>query len=244
MARPFRKGWKYLMAFFEHRLDEYADPKILLQQAVAEDQRQHQALTQQAASVIGNQRKLELELMRKTHEAQNTQTSIRKALELSDKARTKGDEEEAVKYEETAQMFAINLVALEDNVADLKNLHTSASKAAEQAKQAVNSNAAILRKKLAERSALLTQLEQAKMQEQVAASLQSLTDLTTDRTEPTLAHVRDKIERRYSNAVGATELANDSIEGRMLKVQEQTLSIAGSDRLEEIRASMKKEINK
>ena len=64
MANPFVKAWKYLMALFSSKVDEYADPKVQIQQAIEEAQRQHQALTQQAASVIGNQRQLEMRLSR------------------------------------------------------------------------------------------------------------------------------------------------------------------------------------
>lgn len=48
MANPFVKGWKYLMALFGARIDEHADPKVQIQQAIEEAQRQHQALVQQA----------------------------------------------------------------------------------------------------------------------------------------------------------------------------------------------------
>jgi phage shock protein A len=56
MANPFVKGWNYLMALFGARIDEHADPKVQIQQAVEEAQRQHQALSVQAVAVIGNQR--------------------------------------------------------------------------------------------------------------------------------------------------------------------------------------------
>src|SRR5882757_889757 len=62
MANPFVKAWKYLMALFSSKVDEYADPKVQIQQAIEDAQRQHQALTQQAAQVIGNQRQLEMRL--------------------------------------------------------------------------------------------------------------------------------------------------------------------------------------
>ena len=52
MANPFVKAWKYLMALFGAKVDEYADPKIQIQQAIEEEQRRHQGLTQQAAQVI------------------------------------------------------------------------------------------------------------------------------------------------------------------------------------------------
>ena len=61
---PVVRGWKYLSAWFGTKIDEKADPKIQIEQAIQEAQRQHQALTQQAAAVIGNQRQLELQLDR------------------------------------------------------------------------------------------------------------------------------------------------------------------------------------
>ena len=32
MANPFVKAWKYLMALFGSKVDEYADPKVQIQQ--------------------------------------------------------------------------------------------------------------------------------------------------------------------------------------------------------------------
>src|SRR6478735_4315960 len=64
MANPFVKGWRYMMALFGAKIDEYADPKVQIQQAIEDAQRQHQALVQQAAAVIGNQRQLEMKLSR------------------------------------------------------------------------------------------------------------------------------------------------------------------------------------
>ena len=51
MANPFVKGWRYIMALFGAKIDEYADPKVQIQQAIEDAQRQHQALVQQAAAV-------------------------------------------------------------------------------------------------------------------------------------------------------------------------------------------------
>ena len=42
MANPFSKAWKYLMALFSSKVDEYADPKVQIQQAIEDAQRQHQ----------------------------------------------------------------------------------------------------------------------------------------------------------------------------------------------------------
>ncbi|MGH3935677.1 MAG: PspA/IM30 family protein [Pseudonocardiaceae bacterium] len=238
MANPFVKAWKYLMAAFSSKIDEHADPKVQIQQAIEEAQRQHQALSQQAAAVIGNQRQLEMKLNRQLGEIERLQSSARQALVLAEESRGKGDAAKAQQYEQAAESFATQLVTAEKSVEDLKTLHDQSLHAAGQAKQAVERNALVLQGKIAERTKLLSQLEQAKMQEQVSASLQSMTELTAPGNTPSLDEVRDKIERRYANAIGSAELAQNSVQGRMLEVQQSTLDMAGRSRLEQIRASM------
>ncbi|HYZ07588.1 MAG TPA: PspA/IM30 family protein [Pseudonocardiaceae bacterium] len=238
MANPFVKGWKYLMAAFSSKIDEHADPKVQIQQAVEEAQRQHQALSQQAAAVIGNQRQLEMKLNRQLGEVEKLQSSTRQALALADQSRAAGDVEKATQYENSAEAFAAQLVTAEQSIEDLKSMHDQSLQAAGQAKQAVERNAMVLQQKIAERTKLLSQLEQAKMQEQVSASLRSMTELAAPGTTPSLDEVRDKIERRYANAIGSAELAQNSVQGRMLEVQQSTVQMAGHSRLEQIRASM------
>ncbi|KID28040.1 phage shock protein A (PspA) family protein [Prauserella sp. Am3] len=238
MANPFVKAWKYLMAAFSAKVDENADPKVQIQQAIEEAQRNHQALSQQAASVIGNQRQLEMKLNRQLGEVEKLQSSTRQALVLAEEARAKGDEAKAQEYETAAEGFAAQLVTAEQSIEDLKTLHDQALQAAEQAKQAVERNASMLQQKLAERTKLLSQLEQAKMQEQVSASLNQMTQLAAPDNTPSLEDVRDKIEKRYTTAVGSAELAQNSVQGRMLEVQHSTTQLAGHSRLEQIRASM------
>ncbi len=238
MANPFVKGWKYLMASFSSKVDEHADPKVQIQQAIEEAQRQHQSLSQQAASVIGNQRQLEMKLHRQLGEVEKLQSSARQALVMADQARGEGDTAKAQKYEDTAKQLASQLVTAEQGVEDLKTLHEQALQAAEQAKQAVDRNAQVLQQKISERTKLLSQLEQAKMQEQVSSSLQQMTEIAAPGNTPSLDEVRDKIERRYSTALGQAELAQNSVQGRMLEVEEATLDAAGASRLEQIRASL------
>jgi len=238
MANPFVKFWKYMMAAFSSKIDEHADPKVQIQQAIEEAQRNHQALTQQAASVIGNQRQLEMKLNRQLGEVEKMQASTRQALVLADEARKKGDEQKAGEYENAAESFATQLVTAEQSIEDLKTLHDQSLQAAAQAKTAVERNASMLQQKLAERTKLLSQLEQAKMQEQVSASLNQMSQLAAPGNTPSLEEVRDKIEKRYTTALGQAELAQNSVQGRMLEVQASTTQMAGQSRLAQIRASM------
>jgi phage shock protein A len=235
---PLVRAWKYATAWLGAKVDEKADPKVQIEQAIQESQRQHQALTQQAAAVIGNQRQLEMQLDRQLNAVENLQAQTRQALVLADKARADGDAAKAAQFEQTAQALANQLVSAEAATEDLKRLHDQALQAAGQAREAVQSNSQILQQKLAERSKLLSQLEQAKMQEKVSASLQQMSDLAAPSNVPTLDEVRDKIERRYAIALGQAELARDSSGVQIAEVQKATLDMKGSARLDEIRAAL------
>ncbi|HCG2962046.1 TPA: PspA/IM30 family protein [Corynebacterium striatum] len=238
MANPFVKAWKYLMALFDSKIEENADPKVQIEQAIEEAQRQHQELSQQAAAVIGNQRQLEMQLNRRLSEIEKLQGNTRQALELADKARAAGDATKATEYENAAEAFAAQLVTAEQSVEDTKKLHDQALQQAEQAKKAVERNGMVLREKVNERSKLLSQLEQAKMQEKVSESLNSMNELTANGNSPSLDSVRDKIERRYTKALGQAELAENSVSNRMHEVEQAGVQLAGHSRLEQIRAEM------
>ncbi len=241
MANPFSKFWNYLMALFDNKIEENADPKIQIEQAISEAQRQHQALSQQAAAVIGNQRQLEMQLNRRLEEVEKLQANTRQALQLSDKARAEGDAAKAQEYENAAEAFAAQLVTAEQSIEDTKSMHDQALQQAAQAKQAVERNAAHLQQQVAERSKLLSQLEQAKMQEKVSETMQSMNALTSG--SPNLDQVREKIERRYANALGQAELAQNSIQGRMAEVEQASIQMAGHGRLEQMRAEMAGELS-
>ena len=240
MANPFSKFWNYLMALFDNKIEENADPKVQIEQAINDAQRQHQALSQQAAAVIGNQRQLEMQLNRRLEDVEKLQANARQALQLADKARGEGNAQKAQEYENAAEAFAAQLVTAEQGVEDTKQLHDQALQQASQAKQAVERNAAHLQQQVAERSKLLSQLEQAKMQEKVSETMQSMNSITS--SGPNLDQVRDKIERRYANALGAAELAQNSIEGRMAEVEQAGIQMAGHGRLEQLRAEMAGEL--
>lgn len=241
MANPFVKFWNYLMALFDNKIEENADPKVQIEQAISEAQRQHQELSQQAAAVIGNQRQIEMQLNRRLEEVEKLQANTKQALQLADKARANNDAQKAQEYENAAEAFAAQLVTAEEGIEETKQLHDQALQQATQAKQAVERNAAHLQQQVAQRSKLLSQLEQAKMQEKVSETMQSMNSITAQ--GPNLDQVRDKIERRYAKALGSAELAQNSIQGRMAEVEQAGIQMAGHGRLEQIRAEMAGELS-
>ena len=238
MFKALSRWWKYLAASFSGKLDEKADPKVQIEQAILEAKKQHAMLSQQAASVLGNRHQLEMKLARQMDEVEKLQASARQALVLADSAKASGDATKAADYESTATAFASQLVSAEASMEDLKGLHDQALGSADAAKRAVEQNAYMLQQRLAERSKLLTQLEHAKMQEQMNSALQQVGELSVPGDVPSLNEVRDKIESRYAKALGQHELASTSVESRMLEVRKAAIDTAGASRLDQIRESM------
>jgi phage shock protein A len=238
MGKLLRRGWRYLVAALRGRLDEVADPRVQIEQAIEEAKTQHQLLSQQAAAVIGNQRELELKLTRSIEETEKLQANARQALLLAEQARQAGDQRKAASYEDSARAFASKLVGAEASMRDLHAMHERAGQASAQARAAVESNAMALQKKLAERTKLLSQLDQAKMQERLNTAMASMTQLAPAGDTPTLDEVRDKIESRYARALGEAELTSNSVEARMLEVERAALDVEGAARLESIRETL------
>ncbi|MDO4908480.1 MAG: PspA/IM30 family protein [Corynebacterium sp.] len=237
MANPISKAFKYLSALFSSKIDEHADPKVQIEQAIAEATKRHKNLTDQAASVIGNVRQLEMQLSRKDAEAKRLEASIRKGLEQQMAAQNAGNTSEAQALEKTLQAMAVQLKSTQTEIANLKELYTAAAQQAEQAKAAVESNAARLNSQVAERTKLLTQLEQAKMQEQVAKNISSMNSIV-DEDVPSLDSVRNKIEARYAKALGASELASNDINVRMDQIAIDANAIEANDMLSQMRAEL------
>src|SRR3712207_4437086 len=134
MPNPFVKLWRYLTASANAKIDEKADPKIQIQQAIEAEQQRHQALANQAAAVLGNQRQLEMRLNRQLGEVEKLQASARQALVLADQTRSRGRSEEHTSELQSRQYLVCRLLLEKKNMEDLKRSHDEALQAAEQAR--------------------------------------------------------------------------------------------------------------
>src|SRR5262245_26933533 len=235
MFKVFRRWWAYLTAKLSSDFNERADPKIQLEQAITEAQEQQRRLKEQAANVIAHQKQTELRLNRAMGELEKVNANARQAVLMADEAAKGGDGAKATQYTVTAESFANRLIALEREVEDLKALHLQSTDAANQAKAAVQQNSTALQAKLAERQKLLSQLDQAKMQEQMNKAMSSLSE-AVGQDVPTLDEVRDKIEARYARAKGMAELTESSVESRMLEAEQASINSQTQARLAQPRS--------
>jgi phage shock protein A len=237
MLKYLKKRWNYLVAKLGGNFETNADPKVQLEQSIAEAKDQHKRLRQQAANVIANQKQTELRLNRSIEELERVNGNARQAVTMADDAQKSGESDKAERYTDAAEQFANRLLTLEQEIDSLKSLHFQASEAADQAKNAVEQNSDVLQKKLGEKQALLSQLDQAKMQESVNQAMTTLSEAVGEDV-PTFSEVRDKIEARYAKAKATAELTEGNVEVQMLEIEKAARNVEAHSRLDAIKADL------
>jgi phage shock protein A len=237
MFKLAKKWWKYLTAKLTGSFNERADPKVQLEQAIAEAQVQHKRLKEQATNVIAGQKQAELRLNAKLTELEKLNANARQALIMASDAEKAGDATKAAQYTSAAETIAGQLVQVEKDVESLKTMVLESTQASDQAKAAVAQNSRLLQQKIAEKSKLLSQLEQAKMQEEMNSAMTQLNETVGDDV-PTLKEVEEKIQARYAKAKAASELTEASVESRVLEVEQATANVEAQGKLSELRAEL------
>ncbi len=237
MFKLTRKWWKYLTAKLTGNFNDRADPKIQLEQAIAEAQGQHQRLREQAVNVIANQKQAEIRLNSKMTELEKLNANTRQALIMASDAQKAGNAEKTAQYNHAAETIAGQLIQVEKDVESLKAMVMTTTEAADQAKAAVSQNSRLLQERIAEKSKLLSQLEQAKMQEEMNSAMRQLNETVGDDV-PTLKEVQQKIEARYAKAKATSELNEASVESSVLEIEQATANVEAQGRLSELRAEL------
>lgn len=237
MLQTLKKWWKYLGAKLNMSFNEKADPKVQLEQAIIQAQDQHRRLKEQATNVIANQKLTEKQLNDKMAELETLNGQARQAVLMADEATRAGQSDKALEYTHAAEAFANRLIALESEVDSLKAMALQAAERSDQAKAAVQQNSANLQRQLAERQKLLSQLDQAKMQEQMNVAMSSLSE-TVGQEVPTLSEISAKIDERYAKAMAGAELQGATVESRMLEVQQAAVNVEAQARLEKLRSEL------
>ncbi|HQZ34929.1 MAG TPA: PspA/IM30 family protein [Ilumatobacteraceae bacterium] len=237
MIKLFKKWWKYLGAKFNSDFDKNADPAVQLEQALREAQDQHRRLKEQAANVIAGQKQAELRLNAKMTELEKLNATARQALIMASDAQKGGDAAKSAQYTGAAETIANQLIQVEKDVEGLKAMVVDSTQASDQAKAAVQQNGRLLQQKLSEKQKLLSQLDQAKMQEQMNSAMSQLQETVGDDV-PTLNEVQQKIEARYAKAKAHSELAGTTVESSMLEIEHATANVEAQSRLSQLRAEL------
>lgn len=237
MFKLAKKWWKYVTAKLTGSFEQGADPKVQLEQAITEAQEQHRRLREQAANVIAGQKQAEIRLNAKMTELEKLNANARQALVMAADAERAGDTAKAAQYTSAAETIANQLIAVEKDVESLKTMVLENTDAADQAKAAVQQNSRLLQERIAEKSKLLSQLEQAKMQEEMNEAMAQLNESVGDDV-PTLKEVEEKIQARYAKAKATAELSESSVESSVREIEQATANVEAQSRLSQLRAEL------
>ena len=147
------------------------------------------------------------------------------------------DTAKAQQYTTAAETIANQLIQVEKDVESLKSMVLESTEASDAAKAAVSQNSRVLQERIATKSKLLSQLEQAKMQEEMNVAMDQLNESVGDDV-PTLKEVEEKIQARYAKAKASSELTETSVQSRVLEVEQATANVEAQGRLSELRAEL------
>ena len=213
------------------------DPEVEIQMAIDQAKKKDQDLRNQAAKVIAHKTQLESKIERAAEDAGEAKEMAKKAIVKAEEAKAAGDDAAAAKWTQTAQSLAMKLQAAENNLSSLKSQFESSIGQAEQAKEAVQSNAMKLQELSARRMELLGSLEQAKMQETVNEAVSSIS-ASVDDSVPTLDEVENKIEQRKAEAMAKAELHEATPEGAEAELRREIDMAQADEKLSELKAEL------
>lgn len=233
----FQRWISYIKSWFETTSEEVMDPEIEIHAAIDEAKARDQDLRNQAAKVIAHKTQLNSQIEKAAESVGEAKEMAKQALLKAEEAKSAGDEAGVTKWTQAAQSLAMKLQAAENNLASLKGQYETAVTQAEQAKEAVQTNAMKVQELSARRLEMLGSLEQAKMQEAVNSAVQSMSTSIADEG-PNLDAIENKIEQRKAEAMAKAELHESTPEGAEEELR-KAVNIAEADaKLDELRSEL------
>ncbi|HWB89315.1 MAG TPA: PspA/IM30 family protein [Acidimicrobiia bacterium] len=233
----FKRLIAYFRSWFKSTAEEMMDPEIEIQSAIDEAKRRDQDLRNQAAKVIAHKTQLESQIERAAEAVGEGREMAKQALLKAEESKARGDQAGVGKWTQAAQSLAMKLQASENNLESLKGQFEMAVTQAEQAKEAVQTNAMKVQELAARRLEMLGTLEQAKMQEAVNNAVESMSATVGDEG-PDLAAVEDKIEMRKAEAMAKAELHEATPEGAEAELRKEINMSEANAKLDELRAEL------
>ena len=230
-----RKWWEYIKAWVRGTSNRAMDPAVEMDMAIDQAKKQDRELRNQAANIVAHRTQLEGKIEKEADTVGETREMAKKAIMKAEEAKAAGDTAGVSKWTSTAQALALKLQASENNLSSLTSQYEVAIEQAEDAKRAVQTNATRLQELSAKQIELMGTLEQAKMQEQVNAAVQTMS-VTLDDEMPSLASVEEKIEKRKAQAMAKAEIYEATPQGAEAELREAINQTAADAKLEELRA--------
>jgi phage shock protein A len=204
----FRRANSYAQAKADAEFESHADPKIQVEQAMAGLRQHHQDLQAAASRVLAQ-------------EAKYTTSALA--------AKQQGNLE-------VARTFATRIASIREQRQALMDELPQLQQAADDAREAVQESADQLQQKFNERNAILAQADRAAMQQEMAASLKQVSDLTRASNVPSFDEIQQKVAGQLAQAQAVTELNSTSPEVLEMHAHHAQLNSEADDILAQLEA--------
>jgi phage shock protein A len=221
-GKLFKRANSYAQAKAQSELDSHADPKVQLEQAISELQAHHRDLEAAASHVIAQDKLAKMRLSElSTQEARYTKSALA--------AQQQGNID-------AARSFATRIASLREQIQGLTTQIPQLEAAANDAREAVQESADQLQQKVNERSTITAQIDQTRMQQELASSMKAVTDLTGSGSAPSFDEIRQKVAGQFAQAQAQTELTSASPEVQEMHVHHAELTSEADAILAELNA--------
>ncbi|HET9692524.1 MAG TPA: PspA/IM30 family protein [Acidimicrobiales bacterium] len=219
-GKLFKRANSYAQASASAKLDAHADPKVQLEQAIRDLQAHHRDLEAAAAQVIAQEKQAKMRLSELSNqEAKYTKSAIA--------AQQSGNLD-------AARTFANQIASLREQIQSMGTQVPQLEALASDARVAVAESAEQLQQKLNERNVLRAQIDQTRMQQQVAASMKAVTDIAGDNDVPSFEEIKQKVAGQFAEAQARTELASASPQVQLMHAQHLELQSQADSILAEL----------
>jgi phage shock protein A len=218
----FRRANSYAQAKADAEFESHADPKIQVEQAMAGLRQHHQDLEAAASRVLAQEKLAKMRVADlSTQEAKYTTSALA--------AKQQGNID-------VARTFASKIASIREQRQALMDELPQLQQAADDAREAVQESADQLQQKFNERNAILAQADRASMQQEMAASLKQVSDLTRASNVPSFDEIKQKVAGQLAQAQAVTELNSTSPEVLEMHAHHAQLNSEADDILAQLEA--------
>lgn len=212
-----RRFFAWLKAIFNRLMNRLEDPDLMLDQARREMQETLQANKERAIQAITQRNNLQAMVDEHVRKVNNLEAQAIQSLKMGNSDLARQLLREKANYQATLESLKASLAQANTTV--------------EQVKLAIRRQEEEVRRRTAEALAMKAQYKQAQIE---AALSKTLDEFTTEAQFGTFEAAAERIRQARSEAAARQELAQESIQGKLIKMEDMALDAAADEELKKL----------
>lgn len=233
MFKMLKNLWRYFTGSAQMKANALKDPTVEIELELDKLTAKNHELRESGAKVIASRTTLTGRYNAAVKEEADLKVRAIAALERADKAKAKGDEKELAKWTAAAQRYNASRTSKATVVAGLEAQLTAMSDRVDMIKEQAAANEERLEQLRDDRHVILSKLEQAKVQESINATMESMNKASGIFDDANFAKIEEKVDARLALADAKAELESGSMAAttreleKSLKVEDDALALEG-----------------